>query len=321
MPPQPLAQGLALEHLAQRGPGRGDRRRRRRGGEDVGPAHHPQQLEVGMAAEAEAADAAQALGEGADQEVDVVEQAELLAEAQAARPEHAERMRLVDQQPGAVALLDLDDLAQRRAVAAGAVQALDHHQGAAGVGAEAGRGAGRGPRHRCGGSGSWWRCSGGSRRGCWRGCRHRSAGTRRCRPGRTRRRDWPGSRSRRRCPRPSRRRRPGPARARDGRRSCRWPCASRWCRCRWPRSRRSPRRGTRRRRSGRDSCWCRRAPSAGRRWSPSVAECTASIGVAIGRTAPLSARLAWRARCGANLSNRLTTSGCDSSQGCRSITP
>ena len=92
-----------------------------------------------MAAEAEAADAAQALGEGADDEVDLVEQAELFAQAQPARPEHAERMRLVDQQPGAVALLDLDDLAQRGVVAAGAVQALDHHQGAAGVGAEAGQ--------------------------------------------------------------------------------------------------------------------------------------------------------------------------------------
>ena len=55
-----------------------------------------------MAAEKEAADAAQALGEGADEEVDVVEQAELLAQAQAALAEDAEGVRLVDEQPGAV---------------------------------------------------------------------------------------------------------------------------------------------------------------------------------------------------------------------------
>ena len=47
----------------------------KRGGEDIGPADQPQDLELGMVGDAEAADRADRLGKGADDEVDVVDHA------------------------------------------------------------------------------------------------------------------------------------------------------------------------------------------------------------------------------------------------------
>lgn len=85
-----------------------------------------------MSSEAEPADTAQALREGADDEVDLVKQVLRFAQAEATRAEHTEGVCLVDQQPGTVALLDFDDLAQWRPVAERAVQALDDDQRSAG---------------------------------------------------------------------------------------------------------------------------------------------------------------------------------------------
>ena len=71
--PQVRALVGAVHQLADRGRGGGDDRRRQRGGEDVGPADQPQDLELGMVGDAEAADRADRLGEGADDEIDVVD--------------------------------------------------------------------------------------------------------------------------------------------------------------------------------------------------------------------------------------------------------
>ena len=84
-----------------------------------------------MVAGAEAADGADALGEGADDEIDLLLDAGLIGKAAAMGAEHAEGMRLVDEQLEAVLLLDLDELRQRRPVAQHRIDALDNHQPAA----------------------------------------------------------------------------------------------------------------------------------------------------------------------------------------------
>ena len=73
--PQMRALVVAVHQLADRGRGGGDHDRRQRGGEHIGPADQPQDLELGMVGDAEAADRADALGEGADDEIDLVEHA------------------------------------------------------------------------------------------------------------------------------------------------------------------------------------------------------------------------------------------------------
>ena len=77
---------------------------RQRGGEDVGAADQPQDLELGMVGDAEAADRADRLGEGADDEVDVVDHALGLGDAAAVLADEAHRMGLVDQHHRAVGL-------------------------------------------------------------------------------------------------------------------------------------------------------------------------------------------------------------------------
>ena len=88
---------------------------------------------------AEAADGAQALAEGADDEIDVGLDSLLLGEAAAVLAEAAERMGLVDQEPSAVTPLDLHEVRQRRGVAEHAVHAFDDHQPAIALAAEAGQ--------------------------------------------------------------------------------------------------------------------------------------------------------------------------------------
>ncbi len=126
--PQLLAQlGPRLDHpqrLAHRRHDRG----RQRGGEHVGPHGHAQDVEVGIVRDAVAADRAQGLGEGADDEVAVVEHARRLAQAAAVLAQRTQRMGLVDQHVGAVLLADLDEFLERRRIAQHRVDALEHHQ-------------------------------------------------------------------------------------------------------------------------------------------------------------------------------------------------
>ena len=63
----------AVHELADRGRGRGHHRRRERRGEDIGPADQAKNFELGMVGDAEAADGSDRLGEGADDEVDIVD--------------------------------------------------------------------------------------------------------------------------------------------------------------------------------------------------------------------------------------------------------
>src|SRR3546814_11931238 len=77
---------------------------------------------------AEAADSAQALAEGADHVVDVLLHAVGLGDAAAMVAEHAEGVRLVDQQLDAVAALHVDELVERRLIAQHGIDALDDPQ-------------------------------------------------------------------------------------------------------------------------------------------------------------------------------------------------
>ena len=70
--PEAGSQIGAGNDLGQRGAGRGDDCRRGRCRENIRPCGQPQQFQLGVRAGADPADAAQALGKGTDDEVDVV---------------------------------------------------------------------------------------------------------------------------------------------------------------------------------------------------------------------------------------------------------
>ena len=126
--PELLAQlGPGLDHperLADRGHDRG----RQGGREHVGARGHAQDVEVGVVGDAIAADRAQGLGKGADDEVAVIEHAHRLAEAATMLAQRAHRVGLVDQHIGAVLLADLDELLEWRRIAQHRVDAFQHHQ-------------------------------------------------------------------------------------------------------------------------------------------------------------------------------------------------
>ena len=82
-----------------------------------------------MAAGAEAAHGAQTLAERADHEVNLIHDAGLLYNTPPFGTDHAEGVGLIDQQAGAMAILDRRDVGQRCTVAENAVKALDNHQG------------------------------------------------------------------------------------------------------------------------------------------------------------------------------------------------
>src|SRR3546814_6221570 len=97
-----------------------------RGGEHVRPADEPQDLELRMVRHAEAPDGADALAEGADNEVDIVEYPLRLGDAAAMFADEAHRMRLVDQYHRAIFLRNADPFLQRRDVAEHRIDALEH---------------------------------------------------------------------------------------------------------------------------------------------------------------------------------------------------
>ena len=97
-------------------------------GEDVGARQEVQRAQLRMIRHADAADAGQRLRERADDEVDLVEDALILGAAEAGGAVGAERVRLVDEQVGAVRAADVDDVAQRRDVAADGIQPFDDDQ-------------------------------------------------------------------------------------------------------------------------------------------------------------------------------------------------
>ena len=68
---------------------------------------------------------AKALAEGSDDEIDFVLDTDGLSEATPRIPHHTHGVSLVYHQVAAIALLDFDDLFQRRNVAQHAVNALD----------------------------------------------------------------------------------------------------------------------------------------------------------------------------------------------------
>jgi hypothetical protein len=117
-----------MHQLADRGGGGRHHARRQAGGEDIGAADQPQHLELRVVRDAEAADRADALGEGADDEIDIVEHALLLGDAAAVFADEAHRVRFVDQHHRAVFLGDLDHLLQRGDIAHHRIDAFEHHQ-------------------------------------------------------------------------------------------------------------------------------------------------------------------------------------------------
>ena len=98
------------------------------GGEDIGAADQPQDLELRVVRHAEAADGADALAERADDEIDVVDHALRLGNAAAILADEAHRMRLVDQHHRAIFLGDADHFLQRRDVAEHRIDALEHDE-------------------------------------------------------------------------------------------------------------------------------------------------------------------------------------------------
>ena len=170
--PQLRALVVRVLQLADRRRGGRDDRRRQAGGEDIGAAGQADRLELRMVRHAEAADRADRLGEGADDEVDVALAALLLVHAAAVGAVEAHRMRFVAQHHRAVLLGDRDHFLERRDVAEHRIDALEHDQ-LARLPWAGGRGACRDPRRRCGGSGRSRHCPACSRRRSRRGCRRR----------------------------------------------------------------------------------------------------------------------------------------------------
>src|SRR3546814_15645926 len=73
--PQMRALVRPVHQLADAGGGGRDDAGRQRGGKDIGAADEPQNLELRMVGDAEAADGADALAKGPDNEIDVAEPA------------------------------------------------------------------------------------------------------------------------------------------------------------------------------------------------------------------------------------------------------
>src|SRR5262245_51449584 len=84
-----------------------------------------------MVAGTEAANGADALGEGADDEIAFLLEPGLLGKAAAIAAQNAEGMRFIDEKLEAAAALHFDELGERRPVADHRVDALEHHQAAA----------------------------------------------------------------------------------------------------------------------------------------------------------------------------------------------
>ena len=93
-------------------------------GEHIRAGKEVQRSQLRVVRHADAANARERFREGADDEIDLIENALLFGAAQAGRAIRAERMCLVDQQVRAVRAAHFDDLAQRRHVAADRIQTL-----------------------------------------------------------------------------------------------------------------------------------------------------------------------------------------------------
>ena len=119
--------GLVLE--AREGFDRGgDDSGRQRRREHVRPADDTHDVEIRAVGDTEAADAAQALGKGADDEIDIRFDARGLGQAPAFFAEDAEGMGFVDQKIGAGLALHGRDFLQRGGVAEHGIDALDDNQ-------------------------------------------------------------------------------------------------------------------------------------------------------------------------------------------------
>ena len=118
----PLA---ALADEAEGADGGGDHRRRQRGSIKVGSRGEAQRAEGRVIGDAIAADDADALGEGADDDVDIGLDALRLRDAARLVAVEAERMGLVDEDDGAGGLGRRDEGRQVGKVAEDAVDALD----------------------------------------------------------------------------------------------------------------------------------------------------------------------------------------------------
>ena len=81
--------------------------------------------QIVLATDRVAADAAETFAERTDDDVDLIFDAGRFGETAPVFAEHAERMRFVDEQRGAVARDDFADLDERRGVAEHAVDAFD----------------------------------------------------------------------------------------------------------------------------------------------------------------------------------------------------
>ncbi len=118
----------SMHQLADAGGSGGDNARWQRRGEDVGAADQPHDLELGMVGNAEAAHRAHRFGEGADDEIDIVDHALLFADAAAVLADEAHRMRFIHQHHCAMLLGDGDHFLERRDIAQHRIDAFENHQ-------------------------------------------------------------------------------------------------------------------------------------------------------------------------------------------------
>ena len=133
IPPELLpALRLALDDV-DGGPGRRGGRRGQGGGEDQASRGVPDVIDDRALAGDEAPDRGQRLGERPHDQVDFVLHAEVLGGAPAARPQHAQAVRVVDHEGGPEIAGDLHDLRQGRDVALHGEHAVHHHQPPAGA--------------------------------------------------------------------------------------------------------------------------------------------------------------------------------------------
>ena len=119
--------GLALEDI-ERGQSGGGGRGWKGSAEHHRTAEMLDPVEYLLRACDEAADGGQRLREGAHHQVDFIFDSEVAGGASPSFADDAERMRVVNEEAGLVAAADIDDLGQRRDVAAHAVDAVDYHE-------------------------------------------------------------------------------------------------------------------------------------------------------------------------------------------------
>ena len=126
--PKMRALVIGILELADGGRCRRHNAGRERGREDIGSRHQPHDFKLGMVGNNKAAHRANAFGESADHEIDLILNPLIFIHAAPVRPEKAHRMRLIDQHHRPVFLRDLHHFGKWSDIAKHRINAFQHHQ-------------------------------------------------------------------------------------------------------------------------------------------------------------------------------------------------